>query len=114
MNADELDTLLGEVRRTDRVTRIELRDGVAAYGGAAIDPMAEWLEDPELAAFAVRVLERIGRVEEQLKPVVRALSKGHASSVSPAITGDIDEALRHLGARLLRPANRLARRPAAR
>ena len=99
---DELDTLLDEVRRTDRATRIELRDRVAAFGQVAIDSMADWLDDREAAAFAVRVLERIGQQPGQLPPVIRALSDGYETAPTPEIAGDIIDALGRLGSRLLR------------
>lgn len=102
-NEDRLDALLDEVRRADRATRIELRDGIAEHGAAATSPMADWLDDREFAAFAVRVLERIGQMDGQLQPVIRALSEGHATAATPAIAGDIEEALRRLGSRLMQP-----------
>jgi hypothetical protein len=89
---DQLDMLLDEVRHADRATRIELRDTVAGCGSAAIGPMAEWLDDREFAAFAVRVLERVGRIDGQLGPVVRALSEAHAAAPMPAIARDIEDA----------------------
>lgn len=107
---DRFDMLLDEVRRTDRAMRIELRDTVAGYGSAAIGPMAEWLDDREFAAFAVRVLERVGLVEGQLTPVVRALSEAHAAAPMAAIARDIEDALRRLGARLIRPEGLRSRR----
>jgi hypothetical protein len=99
---DQLDALLDKVRRADRATRIELRDRVAGHGAKAIDPMTDWLDDREFAAFAVRVLERIGRMPGLLQPVVRALSEGHAAA-SPAIARDIEDALQRLDSRLVRP-----------
>ena len=109
---DEFDALLDDVRRADRATRIDLRDRVAGHGAKAIDPMADWLDDREFAAFAVRVLERIGRAPGLLQPVVRALSEGHAAA-TPAIARDIEDALRHLDSRLLRPQGRRSGRASA-
>jgi hypothetical protein len=100
---DGLDALLDEVRTATRLTRIELRDRVASYGAPAIEPMADWLDDAEFSAFAVRVLERIGRMEGQLPAVARTLSDGHANAPAPWIARDIEEALSRLGSRLLRP-----------
>ena len=107
---DKFDALLDEVRRADRAMRIELRDGIAEHGTTAISPMADWLDDREFAAFAVRVLERIGRMDGQLQPVIRALSDGHATAATLAIAGDIEEALRRLGSRLMQPETQRSRR----
>src|SRR4051794_39962795 len=95
-----LDVLLAEVRAADRTNRIELRDRVVAYGAPAIEPVAAWLRDLELAAFAVRVLERIGGQEGLVKPVVRALSDAYRDAPTPAIARDIEAALGHLGSRV--------------
>src|SRR3954452_8338859 len=40
--------------------RIEYRDQIARYGAAGIDRVIPWLSDPQLAAFAVRVIARAG------------------------------------------------------
>lgn len=90
---DQLNTLLDDVRRADRLTRMELRDRVAAHGATAIDPMVEWLDDRELAAFAMRVLERVGRMQGQVRPVVLALSEGDEMAATPEIARDIEDAL---------------------
>jgi hypothetical protein len=99
---DPFDALLDQVRDADGLTRFELREKVVAYGAAAIGPMSDWLDDRELAAFAVRVLERIGSAPAQLRPVVRALSGGY-DKARPVIASDIETALRNLGSKLLRP-----------
>lgn len=108
---DQLDALLDEVRRAPRATRIDLRDRVAGHGAAVIDPMADWLDDREFAAFAVRVLERIGRMPGLLKPVVHALSEAHGVA-TPTIARDIEDALAHLEHRLLRPQGQRSARTA--
>src|SRR4051794_16833813 len=58
-----LDQLLTSARDAAPGDRIELRDPIAAYGESAIDAMADWVSDPRLAGFAIRVLERIGSDE---------------------------------------------------
>lgn len=103
MTADEgLDTLLDQVRAAERETRIDLRDRVVARGSAAIGPISEWLDDREFAAFAVRVLERIGGDPAHRASVVAALVEGHAEAPLPAIARDIEVALENLGRRLIR------------
>lgn len=51
----ELDDLLARAREADGLTRISLRDPIAAFGVDAIEAMVPWAEGGRLAAFAVRV-----------------------------------------------------------
>ncbi len=55
----ELKALLDQARQEPKPTRIHYRDAVAGHRKAAADVMQRWLAEPELAAFAVRVLENI-------------------------------------------------------
>lgn len=78
----QLTVLLDEAREAGPARRIMWRDPIAAYGERAIAEVQAWLADPVLAAFAIRIIQRVG---EQ---------------------GDIDEAARALrGARRVVPAN---------
>jgi hypothetical protein len=54
--APSLDALLKRAQAADPMSRIELRDPIAAHGPAAVDAVAPWLEDSRLGGFAVRVL----------------------------------------------------------
>lgn len=67
----ELDALLAEAREADPGDRIDLRDPIVAHAEVAIDAMTDWVGYPLLAAFAIRVLERIGRETAQRATVVR-------------------------------------------
>jgi hypothetical protein len=95
----ELDDLLDEASDADPGDRIDLRDPIAAHGEVAIDAMTDWLADPRLAAFAIRVLERIGRDPGQRPAVLRALTAVDRTELPPHLVGDLDGALAALGAR---------------
>jgi len=55
-----LATLLARAEGADPANRIDLRDPIAAHGAAAIEAVAPWLKEPALAAFAIRVIARVG------------------------------------------------------
>jgi hypothetical protein len=55
-----LATLLARAEGADPTNRIDLRDPIAAHGAAAIEAVAPWLKEPALAAFAIRVIARVG------------------------------------------------------
>lgn len=93
----ELDDLLTEAREADPGDRIILRDPIAAHGELAIDAMTDWLGDPRLAAFAIRVLERIGRKAEERPTVVDVLVAVDRTELSPLLIGDLDRTLAALG-----------------
>lgn len=93
----ELDDLLIEAREADPGDRIHLRDAIAAYGDVAIDAMTDWLGDTRLAAFAIRVLERIGRDAATRPTVVRVLAAINRAELPAHLAGDIDRALAALG-----------------
>jgi hypothetical protein len=90
-------TLLRKASTASPSERITYRDPIAEFGAAAIEPVATWIADPRLGAFAVRVLERIGQDPEHRQTVVHALSVGRASAATPRIATDIDEALDRMG-----------------
>lgn len=80
---EDLEQLLTEARDADPGDRINLRDPIAAHGEVAIDAMTDWLGDSRLAAFAIRVLERIGREPAGWTAVER---RGNGCSLRPAQT----------------------------
>jgi hypothetical protein len=90
--------LLAKAREASPSTRIELRDPVAQFGEAAVDAMAEWLGDPRLAAFAVRVLERIGRDAAARAAVVDVLRSVDPTTLTEHLVRDIQTSLAALGA----------------
>ena len=74
-----LDALLAQAQTAAPMDRIELRDPIAAYGELAIDAMTDWLGDPRLAAFAIRVLERRARRGPGLRFAPRTSPPAEAS-----------------------------------
>ena len=94
----DLDTLLVEAQTADPLDRIEFRDPIAAHGELAIDAMTDWLGDPRLAAFAIRVLERIAREPANREAVVATLVAVDQEQLAPGLAGDVRTALANLGA----------------
>jgi hypothetical protein len=95
---DELDTLLTRARDADPGARINLRDQIAAHGDLAIEAMTDWLGDARLAAFAIRVLERIGLAAASRSTVLDAFWAVDRDELAPYLVRDLEEALRRLGA----------------
>jgi hypothetical protein len=91
---DTLTSLLAEAWAAGP-NKFEFRDRVAAYGVAAVAAVEGPLQDPDRAAFAVRVL---GRVPEDARPVAikSLLATAHRSTI-PKIGGDAEEELLRLG-----------------
>lgn len=97
--ADGLPDLLQAASQASPADRIVFRDRIADFGENAIAPMSEWLADARLGAFAVRVLERIGREPSLRQSVVMALTAGQEVAGTPRIAADIDDALDRMGVR---------------
>ena len=105
--ATELDDLLAQARDADPSSRISLRDPIAAFGEPAIKAMTDWLGDLRLAAFAIRVLERIGSEPANRSSVVDVLLAVDRTGWPDYLIGDLDRALMSLNAPV-RPARRRA------
>jgi hypothetical protein len=93
---ERLAGLLEAARRDRPIDRISYRDALAAEGMAAVPAMTEWLLDPRLGAFAVRVLTRIGADPAARSAVARALSEAEPEAPSAGIRADIIAALSEL------------------
>lgn len=93
----DLDEHLTAARDAEPAQRIGLRDPIAAHGEAAIDAMSDWLGDRRLAAFAIRVLERIGRQPEERPAVIAVLSGVDRADLPAHLLGDLDRSLAALG-----------------
>lgn len=93
----ELDDLLMQAREADPGDRIVLRDPIADHGELAIEAMVDWLGDRRLAAFAIRVLERIGHDPGQRPAAIVALGSVDRNELPPHLTGDLDKSLAALG-----------------
>jgi hypothetical protein len=94
---DPLDDLLRRARAADGMTRMDLRDPIAAFGPAAVVQLRTWLTDPRLGGFAVRTIERAATTPEAGALARSALSEALISSAGP-VRGDIIGALKRLGA----------------
>jgi hypothetical protein len=92
----QLASLLEEARKASPQDRIAWRDRIASYDQLAIAGVTPWLSDSTLAAFAIRVICRVG---EHGSPddASRAL-RGARPKLSPALQGDVDWALASLKA----------------
>lgn len=83
-----LDELITRGERGPPNDRIELRDGLARLGVAAIDAVSDWLLDPELSRFALRVIGRAGLFGAR-DAAIRALVAGR-DMTPPPIQAEID------------------------
>ncbi len=93
----DLDGLLEQAREAGSADRILLRDPIAAHGEMAIEAMTDWLGDPRLAAFAIRVLERIGREPADRSSVIDVLALVDRSELPEHLAGDVERALVAVG-----------------
>jgi hypothetical protein len=95
-----LATLLADARDADPAHRIDWRDRLAAHGTAAIEAVSPWLKEPTLAAFAIRVIARVGLDGE--REAAQAALRQARRRLDPRLRADLDWALGVL--RLERPA----------
>jgi len=94
--AGDLPGLLARAQGAGPADRIEWRDRIAAFGAPAIIAITPWLADPQLAAFAIRVIERVGRDGEREAALV--VLRGARRRVDPRVRPDLDWALLQLRA----------------
>lgn len=116
-----LEAVLMKARDASPGQRIEWRDPIAAYGAPAIEAVQPWLADAQLAAFAIRVIERVGCAGEP--ELASQALRSARPRVPPSAAVDVDWALQHVRA-ASRPAavpapvpvapHRVAQRPAPR
>ena len=94
--AESIEDLLDRARAASPNDRIDkYRDKIAGYGAEGIDAMGEWLADPELCRFAVRVIGRAADLGAR-DPAIAKLNEARADT-TPAQRADIDQELRRLG-----------------
>ena len=74
------------------------RDSIAALGVPAIEAISDWLADPALSRFALRVIGRAGKLGEP-DAAIAALIRGR-EIVPASIQPEIDDELRALGTSL--------------
>ena len=104
-----LEGLLALAATADPLVRMELRDPIAAHGDDAIEAMTDWLTDRRLAAFAIRVLGRIGRIgriDANRAAVIASLRAVDREDLPAHLVRDIDAELAGLGAKATGRAGR--------
>ncbi len=103
---DELERLFDEARVASPAVRLpEYRDAIAAHSREAIEPLAGWVEEPVLAAFAIRTLERVATLDPAAKgDVIEGLRSAYHEDVADPIRRDLESSLRRLGVDPSRPA----------
>ena len=110
--------LLKRAEDADPSNRIDWRDPIAAHGTAAIEAVTPWLKVPTLAAFAIRVIARVGLDGEPA--TAQAALRQARRRLDERLRADIDWALASLKAERAAPApavkaaparSRLAERP---
>ena len=114
---DELELLLDEARESTADVRLPTyRDRIAAYGAEAIEPLATWIEEPVMAAFAIRSLERIATLVAPAKvEVIHTLRSLDRTVLAEHHARDLDASLRRLGVDPRRsPQGRMRTPPKAR
>jgi hypothetical protein len=89
-----------------------MRDEIAARGAEAIDAMGEWLADPELCRFAVRVIGKAADGEAHAAAV--AMLTQARIDTTPTQRSLIDEELRRLGIDPDAKPRKTPRRPSSR
>lgn len=87
----QLAGLLEKARTADPGERIQWRDQLVPFGTKAIEAVAPWLTDQVLAAFAVRVIVRVGENGEP-EAATKALRSAR-TRVPDTIRADLDWAL---------------------
>ena len=109
--AEGLGALIEAAASAEPDERIAFRDPIVAMGHQAVAPVAAWVEDPRLGAFAVRVLERLARQPDASKEAIGALESALERAATPSIRRDAEDALGRLGRATVTPMRR--RRPHA-
>jgi hypothetical protein len=87
----QLASLLEEAQVASPDRRILWRDQIAPFGKRAIDGVEPWLTSGVLAAFAVRVILRVGQQGE--REAAAKVLRSARRRVPPQVKGDVDWAL---------------------
>jgi hypothetical protein len=109
----QLTSLLEEAQEAAPDRRILFRDQIAPFGTRAIEGVEPWLTSDVLAAFAVRVILRVGQQGERVA-AAKAL-RAARRRVPPRVLGDVEWALTslRLAAREAADAEKALATPAA-
>lgn len=92
---DSLSELLEQARNAAPNDRIDLRDPIARYGAEAVEAVGEWLADPELCRFAVRIIGRAADLGVREQAVAKL--QAARAQTTPVQRADIDAELKRLG-----------------
>ena len=95
--SEDLDQALQVAAAAEPGTRIDFRDRIAAHGSDAIEAMRDWVGDPRLAAFAIRVLERTAIEPSQRAAVLDVLDAIDRDNLPSHLVDDVDRTLAVLG-----------------
>ncbi len=108
----QLAVLLEEAQGAAPDRRILFRDQIAPFGTRAIEGVEPWLTSEVLAAFAVRVIHRVGQQGERVA-AAKAL-RAARRRVPARVLGDVEWALAslRLGAREAADAQKALAAPA--
>ena len=101
--SDDLEQLLDTARSAGREHRIEYRNAIAEHGARAVQAMRQWLHDPELGGFAVRVLEKVAERPADRAAAIQVLTSIDHQAASPTVARDASDALARLGHRQTPP-----------
>lgn len=93
-----LDVLLQKVQGVPLNERMHHRNEVAAFGAAALDAVSPWLQDPRMAAFAIRVIGKIGDHDADRAVALERL-RACRPRLDPNHQSDVDEVLARWGER---------------
>jgi hypothetical protein len=102
--------LLKRAEDADPANRIDWRDPIAAHGAAAIEAVTPWLKVPALAAFAIRVIARVGLDGE--REAAQATLRQARRRLDERLRADVDWALASLRVARPAPAPAVKRAPA--
>jgi hypothetical protein len=99
MSETDLGRLLDEARESSPASRLpNYRDAIAKHGADAIEPLAIWLVEPALAAFAIRTLERLVVMDPSMRSaVIDVMSTLDRADLPGPIRSDLEDALRRFG-----------------
>jgi hypothetical protein len=92
-----LEELLAAAHTASGLDRIGFRDQIAAHGTAAVMALVTWLDEPGYGAFAVRTIERAGRVDSNARRAAVAVLESGAPHIRDlAVQRDALETLARL------------------
>jgi hypothetical protein len=95
--SSELLDLIGQVRETSGLRRIELRDPIATFGAEALGPLVALANDG-FAAFAAQTIKKIGELGAKYEAAA-ALGSIDRERLAPGVRSDLEAAIAVLAPR---------------